>query len=80
VGLLGWQGWVHYALLQGLELGGRRYYYTVGDAEGGWSAEGSFLTPPVPSGQQLPGEAVFYVVADMGTCTCSSCCCCCCVG
>ncbi|KAK7317950.1 hypothetical protein RJT34_02598 [Clitoria ternatea] len=60
---VGWRdpGFIHDALLTGLKKG-QRYYYKVGNDNGGWSATHSFVSKNSDS-----DETVAFLFGDMGT-------------
>lgn len=62
---VGWRdpGFIHDALITGLEKG-RRYYYKVGNDNGGWSATHSFVSRNSDS-----NETIAFLFGDMGTTT-----------
>ncbi|XP_061368018.1 probable inactive purple acid phosphatase 2 [Gastrolobium bilobum] len=62
---IGWRdpGYIHDALLTSLKKG-KRYYYKVGNDNGGWSATHSFVSRDSDS-----DETIAFLFGDMGTAT-----------
>lgn len=62
---VGWRdpGYIHDALITGLKKG-KRYYYKVGNDNGGWSATHSFVSRNSDS-----NETIAFLFGDMGTAT-----------
>jgi hypothetical protein len=61
-----YESFQHDAVMTGLEAGGVKYYYIVGDPALGWSKEFSFASLP-DSTQATPDAAFkFLLVGDMG--------------
>lgn len=62
---IGWRdpGYIHDALITGLDKG-KKYYYKVGNDNGGWSATHSFVSRNSDS-----NETIAFLFGDMGTAT-----------